>query len=181
MRKCKNYIWKKREQNLCIFAYHVGQRPISLLTGLQRCTVERDGLMPCVYPSTPLLCDGLRGSWREWRQNNSRGGNQRGQTPLQVPSLPSSSTDRKKTTECPPGEFTASPVQPLQSNQFNPSRGHSSPACPFQKIPSYLQKKSLPNLFQISKVWHNHFNRRWPSNSDASPAGRRDDLRRPPD
>lgn len=170
---------------MCISAYHVGQREVdqsASSVGLQRCTVERDELMPRVYPWSPLLCDWLRGSWRGRRQNSSRGSNQRGQTLLQVPSLPSRSTDRKTQTQCPLWGFTASPVQ-LQLNQFNPSRGRSRPARLFQNMPSFQEKKKRkrPNLIHISKVWHNNFLRRSPSNSDVSPAGRRDELRRPPD
>lgn len=165
-------------------AYDVGEREVdqsASSVALQRCTVERDELMPCVYPQGPLLRDWLRGSWRGRRQNPSGGSNQRGQTLLQVPSLPSRSTDRKTQTRGSLCGFTASPVQ-LQLNQFDPSRGRSSPA--WLATPEYAQlprDEKRPNLLHISKVWHNNFLRRSPSNSEVSPAGRRDELRRPPD
>lgn len=98
------------------------------------CSVERDELLLSLYPQVPLSCIFIL-TQQEERRGRTTGG------PIRKDRLsPRSHYYHAVPVECPFSGFIANPVQ-LQSNQFNPSRGRSSPASLFQNIPQFLLKR----------------------------------------
>lgn len=91
-------------------------------------SVERDELMLALYPQVPLSWIVILTQREGWR-GRTTGGPIRKDKPS-----PRSHYYHAAPVECPVSGFIANPVQ-LQSNQFNPSRGRSSPASLFQNIP----------------------------------------------